>query len=1183
MGRNEQIFSETSFGYCFLVACKCYGQTGRAEVMAIEVVSAQSADKILPILAERLGKPMDDPFAPDIVVVPGIGVADWIQERLSMQFGPQGIVANTKFWLPNEFNSIVSADASRGLRMPNATVLQWLILEHLTNKAREGVEPAPGFNLARRKLSFAKRVAEMYDRYAVHRPEMILDWNAGKDTDGSYPLSENYKWQAGLWRELNSIIGDSSVVSESKTSSLLVADWQRGRVTFFGLESFSRSKVQLLKAVGELRDIKILHLSPINGVIPRYRSEDFVVDERRRAQDLTTQVNNPLLRSWSRTALECAVLLSTVADTAQSISSVHSESVLGQLQKSIAQDVNVVSEDKYEELLKQSDGTVQIHLCHGATRQVEVMRDALLHVMKSDPSIRPRDIVVLCADLEKYSPLIEPVMSAELGPDRRKLPVSIVEKSNVTATPTAVALDTVLALAAGRCSVMEVLEAISLEPIRQKFGFEEEELQIIAGWVNQLNVKWGIDSEHRTAWQYSLEFEEGTWQLAIDRLIAGMMIQSQNTQEHFPGVAAFDDVSGSDLVSIGKLFSFHDALKVIQKLAQYAHTAQEWAVILRQIVDDFISVSHEEKQHRLDVFQVVSQLDSAASSAPTAQFSLAEFRQYVSDSIPSVRGGALKWSDVVRIASPNRLRGVSARVIALLGFDEGSFKDRNAGGDDILATDPRIGERDLRADERLGLLTTIQSASDYLIITCNGHDVNKNTKIPLAVPMEELKDAIALAISTIPKDRRQKKPVIVNHSRQLADRVNIALSPDSSEKNVQKLVGDGVAWTFDHAAVGVVERISNRSLTDVDSREGPEYPLLPPPVEEEIRSEITVNDLFEAIRRPVDVFVNQRLGVMLPGEENSVDDELPLWPDPLAYSQIGRELIEAIRNGKTAEQWKKQKQLSGGLPLGALAGDVWLEVETEVSAMMEAAANTLLERPEQVLVSLTIEDKELNSVAQGELRVRDMISTHGDTVLVINYANWNRRMRVLPWLQIAALTLQNPEVRWKAAIIAKAIKVKSAAKEPPVQALFALEEFVIAGETSEERLVAASRILDFGNTIRNRARMTPLPLFERSSWVIEKSASDQAKELNNDSKRPAHVLVFGSRELSEFKSDALIKGIDTDLPVSTSRFEAYAAWLSNVWNETVNVTKAAEPPKKRSTGSKRKKKSVDVEEVEVDG
>ena len=95
-------------------------------------------------------------------------------------------------------------------------VLQWVVFEYLLKKAVEGLEPAPGFNLAERKLSFAKRVAKLFDRYAVHRPEVILDWNAGKDTDGATPLSDNQMWQSILWRELQSIIEASDGKSESK-------------------------------------------------------------------------------------------------------------------------------------------------------------------------------------------------------------------------------------------------------------------------------------------------------------------------------------------------------------------------------------------------------------------------------------------------------------------------------------------------------------------------------------------------------------------------------------------------------------------------------------------------------------------------------------------------------------------------------------------------------------------------------------------------------------------------------------------------------------------------------------------------------------------------------------------------------------------------------------------------------
>ena len=1149
--------------------------------MAIDVVSALSADKLLPLLAERLSEPLHDPFAPDIVVVPGIGIADWIQEQLSLKFGPRGIVANTKFWLPNEFNAIVSASADHGVKKPDASALQWAIFEYLSSKAAEGIEPAPGFMLAKRKLSFAKRVAELFDTYSVHRPEMILDWNSGKDTDGATPLSDHQKWQPILWRELQSIIGASESVSGSKTSSLIEADWQRGRVTFFGLESFSRAKVQLLKDVRDHRDLQILHLSPIDGLISTFRAEDFIVGDRRRGQDLTTRVSNPLLRSWSRTALECAALLSTVANSAKSIATTHSETVLGALQKSLAQDTILISEDKSDDLLKQSDGSVQIHLCHGATRQVEVMRDALLHIMKADPSIRPRDILVLCTDVEKYSSLIEPVMSAGLGPDRKKLPVSIVDRTNATSTPVAVAIDTVLALAAGRCSVMEVLEAISLEPIRLKFGFDEDELQAISGWVNQLNVKWGIDSQHRTAWKYSSEFEDGTWQLAIDRLTAGMMIQSESIEEHFPSVAAFDDISGSNIETVGKLFAFHHAIKEVQQFAKTAHIASEWAALLGTIIETFVDVPHDEKKHVIDAYRTVSQLSSASAVAPTAQFSLPEFRQHVADNLPAVRGSALKWADVVRVASPNRLRGVSARVVAILGFDDDAFRGRNSSGDDILASDPRIGERDLRADERLGLLTTIHSASEHLVITCNGHDVNKNTIIPLAVPMEELKEAIALAISTIPKASRSNKPVLINHSRQLADRANVALNSDAPEKNVQSLIGDGNAWTFDHAAVGVVAQIANLAITG--GQDGTEfgYPVLPPPIEKEIRTEVELKDFHEAIRRPVDVYINQRLGVVLPGDDEASEDEIPLWPNALAYSEIGRELLSAIQNGVTADEWKNRKHLSGGLPLGQLAETVWAQIEDEVGAMIDAAGLLLAQKPIPTAVSLALVDEELETIDGGILRVIDSVNVNGDTVLAMNFSTWNRRMRVLPWLQIAALTLEYPETLWKAVIIAKAPKVKSAAKEPAPQALFAREEFVIAGENADDRKNSALRILEFANLVRTRARRVPLPLFERSSWILDKSVTDQKSALATDLKRPSHVLVFGERELEAFKDESLLEDVDKDLSNQSSRFEAYATLLSEIWMGTVRVLEDAEP-KKKSAGVKKKTKTDNSEGTDTE-
>ena len=49
---------------------------------------------------------------------------------------------------------------------------------------------------------------------------------------------------------------------------------------------------------------------------------------------------------------------------------------------------------------------MQVHACHGPARQVEVLREVLVGLLQDDPTLEPRDIVVMCPDVETYAPLI---------------------------------------------------------------------------------------------------------------------------------------------------------------------------------------------------------------------------------------------------------------------------------------------------------------------------------------------------------------------------------------------------------------------------------------------------------------------------------------------------------------------------------------------------------------------------------------------------------------------------------------------------------------------------------------------------------------------------------------------------------------------------------------------------------
>ena len=62
--------------------------------------------------------------------------------------------------------------------------------------------------------------------------------------------------------------------------------------------------------------------------------------------------------------------------------------------------------------LDADDRSVQIHACHGRARQVEVLRDAVLHLLEDDPTLEPRDVIVMCPDIETFAPLIQATFGA---------------------------------------------------------------------------------------------------------------------------------------------------------------------------------------------------------------------------------------------------------------------------------------------------------------------------------------------------------------------------------------------------------------------------------------------------------------------------------------------------------------------------------------------------------------------------------------------------------------------------------------------------------------------------------------------------------------------------------------------------------------------------------------------------
>ena len=156
----------------------------------------------LDILFHQLGAvletPLDNPLAPEIIVVHNQGMAQWVGQQIAFT---TGIAAHLQFPLPARFvwdlyhrvsGEIPETDrfAKPVLRWRiNALLPQWLTHPAFGEIAAYLQDDRDGS----KRDQLAGRISDVFDQYLVYRPDLLTRWEEPVATD---------LWQALLWRQL---------------------------------------------------------------------------------------------------------------------------------------------------------------------------------------------------------------------------------------------------------------------------------------------------------------------------------------------------------------------------------------------------------------------------------------------------------------------------------------------------------------------------------------------------------------------------------------------------------------------------------------------------------------------------------------------------------------------------------------------------------------------------------------------------------------------------------------------------------------------------------------------------------------------------------------------------------------------------------------------------------------------
>ncbi len=871
--------------------------------MPVHITTAENMHNLAHALAGSVGGVRSDPFVEELIVVPSAGLQRWLEQQLAVELG---VAANLRFLLPGaltaKLRSMSGATESDSWRLDAITGQVFRLGNpYASEDATDwtGELQGPGSWMAR-----ARYIADLFDRYGMHRPHMLRNWAIGNDVGGdSEPLADAAVWQPRLWRAVREQLGPApaeqlmSFLADLATHDMALT--KASRVHVFGLSAMSVEFVQVLRALAVSTDMRLF--VPVTsdtraGSVLRGQGED---------------PTHPLLATWGRTERDgLGLLREHLPEPAAAADRLTVEptlvSLLGQLQQQIRLDATPSNADVT------ADTSMQFHACSGESRQVEVLKDAILHLLKADASLNESDILVMCPQLRRYAPLIEASwgLSArhdESTPGDRvpSLRYAINQGSLNQAAPIIEALQRLLALVRGSVTHSELAAFLALEPVRLRFGFSEDyDLATATEWLGRTAMRWGLNVDHRQRRaDLPTHYQAHTLKQSSTAIVGSMAFDEAEIMPAGPAAIRLDLSQFELAAQLGDLTT---TLEQIDRewVAGRPADATVWVQRLDTACRQLFAVADTERW-QLDALRTV--IESIHTVAPDdTLLSIDDLADAIDDAVATRSGWRHFGTGAIIIDQPQALRAVPHRVICLLGFDDDAIPSPGTSGDDLIASHPLPGDRDRRLESKQQLLEAVLSATDTFVVTFSSHNIHTNAEIPPSVALQELLDAAATVAGVRPGQ------LIRQHARHRWAPSNFELSNP---------------WSFDGSALEI--EVARRARSN--ERWGPADPL---PAEQ--IDAVSLRELVLAASDPSSIYVRDRLGVSLPRPAEQPGDLLPASLSTLERWSVGNGLLHARAKGQSAQQWEQHARSAGHLPPGALGKAEAADAEENVDTLLDA-------------------------------------------------------------------------------------------------------------------------------------------------------------------------------------------------------------------------------------------------------
>lgn len=937
------------------------------------VYHSNQVDVLKTILVELIRiNPLENPFEKEQILVQSPGMSQWLKMELAKEFG---VAANLEFPLPATFIwdmfTQVLADVPKRSAF-NKEAMTWKLMHLLPGLLNEAsFEPLARYlqddSDDSKLYQLAEKIADIFDGYLVYRPEWIASWEAGQTVP---ELEDEHPWQPVLWQALYDhtvTLGQSPYHRANLYEHFIDTlenfngnfDHLPKRLFVFGISSLPPRYMDALKAIGEHIDVFLMFTNPCKhywgdikdrkqlAKINNIRRKRFFMDGSNvnplddlspikhlpiAGEDLHIEdmVGNGLLASMGKLGRDNLFLLTELeCEQNEIFVNIERDSLLHQLQADILnleehQDDEQIDSSQHKQVVSLGDKSLSLHSCHSPMREVEVLHDQLLAMFDADPTLKPRDIIVMVADINAYSPAIQAVFGN--APGERFIPYSISDRTADQESPILAAFMQLVNLPNTRCLASELLELLETPAILKRFDLSEDDFLQAKQWVEESGIRWGLDSH--TGSEFELpETRQNTWQFGIQRMLLGYaMPESAGLFEAQEGsLSPYNEVQGMGAELAGKLAHFIQQISQYRRKLSHVQSIDAWRETLVAMLDDFFSVELEGEMALKSIRDTLSQLkEQLTDAAFDDALSPSIVSQYLQNKLSGTRVSQRFLAGQVNFCTLMPMRSIPFRTVCLLGMNDGVYpRSMPPEGFDLMTGRTKPGDRSRRDDDRYLFLEAMLSAQQSLYISYVGRSIQDNTE---RVPSVLVSELMEYCHQNYCLNGDQDQPVDDSGDKLLNELVNVhamvPFSPSAFQGSQSSYAKEWIpaALTQSNQSQGHARGEFNRALDDYLL--GATFPI-----------ELDLVELQRFWRLPVQYFFNRRLKVMFEPPLPVMEDDEPFVLGGLESYQMRDELLETLletaitqpsAKADVLKHFMSEQRAQGKLPVGAF-GDIEFE------------------------------------------------------------------------------------------------------------------------------------------------------------------------------------------------------------------------------------------------------------------